>query len=283
MEMLPKIIRFTFVFALIILIFHVNCGKTPAGPNLENITHPVIWLSVSEMSFTATKAGMNTFIQALQVKNSGIETLSYFISDNSDWLGVKPASGSSSDNVNEYTVSVDISGLDEGNYSGTITINDSNTLNNPQTVSVSLEIRGPLKDNEISISCDPNSGGIGTIVTIPVTIKGNMQEIGAFGLELTYDATMFEYQNTSAGNLTGSWTAVDGNEIRPGTVRVEGYAGYADYVLKGSAGSIVKITLKVSCIACNDGQQSQICIQNYKDDIVGMISAPSCVTFTYKK
>ncbi len=76
---------------------------------------------------------------------------------------------------------------------------------------------------------------------------------------------------------------MDGNEISSGTVRVGGYAGYADYVSKGSAGSIVKITLKVSCSACNDGQQSQICIQNYKDDIVGMISAPSCVTFTYKK
>jgi hypothetical protein len=282
--MQSKTIWFTWVFSFLLLISFITCKKkTPTSPDLDEVTKPAIWVNVTALSFTASESGLNPGSQTLQVKNSGAGTLNYSISDDANWLSVLPSSGSSTGNIIDHTVSVDISGLKENKYSATITITDSNASNSPKPVSVSLEITPPITDNEISISCDPSSGGTGTIVTIPVKIKGNIQEIKAFGLELTYDPTMFEYQSVSKGDKTGDWISVDGNEVSSGTVRIGGFAGSADPIPKGSVGSIVKVTLKVTCSGCSNGKQSQICIRKYTDDIVGMTPKPSCATFTYNK
>ncbi len=271
------------IFFFILLVSNINCKKTPTTPEFEDITRPRIWVNVSEMSFIATQGGASPSSQTLQVKNSGIGALNYSISCDVDFVSVSPASGSSTDNVIEHTVSVDIRGISEGNYSDNITISDPSAGNSPLAVSVTVEISSPLADNEISISCDPRSGETGTTVTIPVAINGNINEIRAFGLELTYDSTMFEYQNVSKGDLTADWGVVDGNEISSGTVIIGVLAAQADPILAGGVGSIVNVTLKVTCSGCINGQQSQICIQNYTDDIAGMIPQPSCAIFTFRK
>jgi hypothetical protein len=284
MAMHSKTIWFTWAFSFLLLISINTCKKkTPTTPDLDEVTKPKIWINVSAMSFAATESGLNPGSQTLQIKNSGVSTLNYSISDDANWLSILPSSGSSNGNIIEHTVSVDISGLIAKKYSGTISITASNATNSPQSVSVSLEISSPLADNEISVSCDPSSGGIGTVVAIPVKIKGNIQEIKAFGLELTYDTTMFEYQSVSKGDKTGDWISVDGNEVSSGTVRIGGFAGSAAPILKGSVGSIVKVTLKVTCSGCDDGKKSQICIQYYTDDIAGMTPKPSCATFIYNR
>lgn len=282
---LKNILRLTLIFPFIVIIIYGSCckGKTPASPDLGDVEDPAIWINVSEMTFTGMELGENPASQQLQVKNSGAGTLTYTISCDMNCVIISPASGTSTGSVNEHTVSADISGLSLGNHTGTITITCSNATNSPMTVNVNFEISRPPTDNEISISRDPSSGGTGTIATISMAIKGNIQEIEAFGLELTYDATMFEYQSVSKGDRTGDWALVDGYEVSSGTIRIGGYAGNADSIPRGTVGSIVEVRLKVTCSACNDGQQSQICIQNYTDDIGEMTSAPSCVTFTYNR
>ena len=281
--MASKIVRSSLIFFFILLISYINCKKTPTTPEFEDITRPRIWVNVSDMSFSATQGGASPSSQTLQVKNSGIGTLNYTISCDIDFVSVLPASGSSTDNVVEHTVSVDIRGVSEGNYNGNISISDPSAGNSPYTVSVTVEISSPLTDNEISISCEPRSGETGTTVTIPVAINGNINEIRAFGLELTYDTTMFEYQTVSKGDLTADWGVVDGNEISSGTVIIGVLAAQANPISEGGVGSIVKVTLKVTGSGCINGQQSQICIQNYTDDIVGMTPQPCCAIFTYRK
>jgi len=281
--MVTKVIRTSLIFFFILLISNINCKKTPTTPEFEDITRPRIWVDISNMSFTSIQGGANPSSQTLQVKNSGIGTLNYTISCDVDFVSVSPESGSSTDNVNEHTVSADIRGVSEGNYNGSITISDPNAGNSPYTVSLTVGISNPLTDNEISISCEPRSGETGTTVAIPVAINGNINEIRAFGLELTYDSTMFEYQNVSKGDLTADWGVVDGNETSPGTVIIGVLAAQADPISPGGVGSIVKITLQVTCTGCSNGQQSQICIQNYTDGIAGMTPHPACAIFTYRE
>jgi hypothetical protein len=280
--MVSKIAR-SLIFFFILLISNINCKKTPTTSEFEDITRPRIWVNVSDMSFSATQGGASPSSQTLQVRNSGIGTLDYTISCDIDFVSVSPASGSSTDNVIEHTVSVDIRSIGEGNYSGSLTISDQAAGNSPHTVGMTVGISSPLADNEISISCDPRSGETGATVTIPVAINGNINEIRAFGLELTYDTTMFEYQNVSKGDLTADWGVVDGNEISPGIVIIGVLAAQADPILAGGVGSIVNVTLKVTCTGCINGQQSQICIQNYTDGIAGMTPQPSCAIFTYRE
>lgn len=281
--MVSKVLRASLIFFFILLVSNINCKKAPTTPEFEDITRPRIWVDISNMSFISTQGGANPSSQTLQVKNSGIGTLNYTISCDVDFVSVSPESGSSTDNINEHIVSADIRGVSEGNYNGSITISDSNAGNSPYTVSLTVGISSPLTDNEISISCEPRSGETETTVTITVAINGNINEIRAFGLGLTYDSTMFEYQSVSKGDLTADWGVVDGNETTPGTVIVGVLAAQADPISPGGVGSIVNVTLKVTCNGCSNGQQSQICIQNYTDGIAGMIPHPACAIFTYRE
>lgn len=279
-----KIIRLTLIISILLSVSSVHCKKKgPTSPDVDDLTKPVIWLSLSQISYTATESGPNPSDQKFQAKNSGKGTLNYTITDDAEWLSCAPPSGSSTGNVIEHTVTVDIKGLKQGTYGGKITIACADATNSPQIMNVGLKVDPPLTNNEISISCDPGSGFTGTLVTISVKIKGNSKEIKAFGLEFTFSTAMFEYQSVSKGDLTEGWTSVGGNVVSSGTVRVGGYAGGASPIPKWSIGSIVKVILKVTGSGCTDGQQSQINIQNCIDDIAGMAIESPSITFTYKK
>ena len=250
--------------------------------NISQQQPPEIWVSPVSLTFIGTEGGSNPSSQSLKIKNSGAQTLNYTLSDDAGWLSVSPTSGSSTGEENSHTVSVNISGMSSGSYPGTITITDSNASNNPQTVSVTLNLSSPPSDDEISISCDPSSGGTGTIVSIPITINGNQNEIEYFGLKMTFDTSMFQFHSISKGSLTGDWATVDGNEIS-GTITIGGFMGSGTPVSAGSSGSLAIVKLKVTCGACSDGQQSQISINTYTDDIQGMTPEPAYTKFTYRK
>lgn len=242
---------------------------------------PQIWVSTGSLSFSAQEGGSNPSVQSIDIRNSGQQTLNYTISINKNWLNVNPTSGTSTGGTNTHNVSVDIAGMGSGTYSGTITIADPNASNSPQYVSVTLQITSAPTQNEISVSRSPKSGGTGTVVDVAISIKGNINEIKAFGLDLTFDPTMFSYQGFSTGDLTGNWSGVDANETTAGTVKVGGWGG-TNSIPAGSSGSIVVIQLKVTCSGCSINDQSDICISKFTDDIKSMSASPGCVTFTYK-
>jgi hypothetical protein len=246
---------------------------------------PEILVSPTSLSFSAEEGGSNPSSQSIGIRNSGQQTLNYTISDDAAWLSVSPGSGSSTGGENSHAVSVDISGLSSGTHNGTITITDSNASNDPQTVSVTLIIETLPSDNEISVSCSPNSGSPGATITVTIAIDGNISDISSFGLDLTYDSNVLDFQDFSvSGTLTESWgSGVAANEASDGLVKVGGYGG-TNSILKGSQGTLIEIYLTViDCSSCSNGQQSQICIENFTDDIAGMTTAPGCVTFTYNQ
>jgi hypothetical protein len=135
----------------------------------------------------------------------------------------------------------------------------------------------------ITIVCSPTSGDKDTVVTVTVSIKDNQQEVGVFGMDMTFPSNMFDYTGASIGSLTGSWAAVDGNEVSAGNLRIGGFKGSASAVAKNSDGSIVVITFEVDGTSLAGGQQGQICIKNYTDDIVGIPPESACTSFTLAK
>ena len=112
---------------------------------------PEIWVSPTSMTFSGEVGGSNPSSQNMVIRNNGEETLNYTISDDSNWLSVKPASGSSTGQDIVHTVSVNISGLSEGTHNGTITITDANAVNSPQKVGVTLNL-GKQTPPEISVA-----------------------------------------------------------------------------------------------------------------------------------
>ncbi len=140
-----------------------------------------------------------------------------------------------------------------------------------------------LGGNSILVACDPASAGPGTTVAVAVLIVENSQEIRVFGLEMSFDSQVFEYQEVSSGNLTSGWTAVDANEVNPGTLRIGGFAGGGSIIPGGSRGAVAVVRLKVAAATSASSEQSQICVHHLTDDLSGFQPEPACATFTLKK
>jgi len=249
---------------------------------------PEIWVSKNSLSFEATIGGSNPPSPSIFIKNSGGGTLSYNITWDASWMSVSPTSGTSQGAERKHTVSVNIGGLSAGTHNGTITITDPKATNSPQQVNVTLEISEqppppppppPPTTNEVGISISPSSGPTGTIVTLTIFVDGNTSEISsAFGLELNYNTSIFQYLDTSAGDLTGSWAAVDGG-ASGGTITVGGFRGSGSIIPVSSQGSIAVVRLSV--IYSGSSQSTQITLGNLVDDLVGMTINPGSVWFTY--
>ncbi|UCE40739.1 MAG: hypothetical protein JSV17_15020 [Candidatus Aminicenantes bacterium] len=251
--------------------------------NINKNKPPIISLSTGNLNFAAIQGGSDPPSKSFTVRNTGGGELKYSVEWDADWLLVGPDKGQSAGGAHQkHTVSVNTGGLSTGSYQGTIFVSDSQASNTPQQISVNLNITNPSSDNSISISCNPSSAQTNTIVNFPISIRGNLNEISVFGLELTFDTNIFQLHSIVDGSLTRSWAAVDGNEVSAGTIKIGGFAGSANPIPKSSTGTIVIVKLKVKSTASSN-QQTKVRIQNYIDDIQGMTPSSASTTFTYLK
>jgi len=243
---------------------------------------PKIGISTKSLVFNGSQGESDPSPKSFTIWNAGGGVLKYTIDCAANWLSVTPATGQSEGAGRTHSVFVNTAGLDAGNYQGVIGVSDSNASNTPQKISVSLNITSPPTDNAISVSCNPSSAKTNTIVSFPITIRGNLSEISVFGLDLTFDTSIFQYHSTAKGSLTGGWAAVDGNEISSGTVKIGGFAGSANPIPISSEGSIVIIKFKVISTSSTN-RQTQVWIKNYIDDIQGLTPSSTSTNFTYLK
>ena len=101
---------------------------------------PLISEQPEQVEFAGFTDGNNPAPQSLYIYNTGTDELNWQISEGCDWLTAEPNSGSSTGEINEVNLSVDITGLGPGVYNCELTISDPNASNNPQVVTVSLNI-----------------------------------------------------------------------------------------------------------------------------------------------
>ncbi|MDP2989542.1 MAG: FG-GAP-like repeat-containing protein, partial [Kiritimatiellota bacterium] len=86
----------------------------------------------------------NAASQSFDVWNSGNGSISYSITENSDWLSVTPGSGASSGERDTIQVNYNTSGLAAGNYTATITVTASGAVGSPATIAVTLTVSAGL-------------------------------------------------------------------------------------------------------------------------------------------
>jgi hypothetical protein len=135
----------------------------------------------------------------------------------------------------------------------------------------------------ISLTCNPVTAAKDEVVSVSVFIKNNTKELRVFGLETAFDSGMFQYQEVRRGTLTGGWAEVDGNEVGPGSLRVGGFSGSGATIPVSSEGTLAEIRLKVTGGDYGNGHQSQVCVEQYTDDLAEFKPASACSTFTLKK
>lgn len=126
-----------FGLAVLLLGSIVACGE-PAS----------IVIEPTSLNFTAEQEGTNPPSQILSIRNSGGGTLSWSASSDADWLTLSPDSGNSTSEVDNVTLSVNISSMDSGYYVALAIVSASGATNTPQAAVVSLSIEAPHGQEE---------------------------------------------------------------------------------------------------------------------------------------
>jgi len=121
------------------------------------VTDPTISVSEDSFEFTATVDGADPDEETLEIWNSGPGTITWSVEVESeeDWLDLDPEDGTSTGEHDDVTLSVDISDLDAGSYEATISINATEAVNSPETVTVDLEVTE--EEEEPTIDFSPSS------------------------------------------------------------------------------------------------------------------------------
>jgi len=119
----------------------INTPRTLAvSLTITETEAPTIAIGPASLSFNAVAGQANPANKTLEIWNSGTGTLDWSVSDGAAWLALAPASGSSSGEQDEVTVSVNTAGMSAGDYSATINILAAGATNTPRTLAVSLTI-----------------------------------------------------------------------------------------------------------------------------------------------
>ena len=166
----------------IIKISEASTG-TPADTGnamFSIISRPTIHINPNKLNFSAKKNGAVTDPQEIRIVNKGGGTLNWSISSDASWLTVSPVTGTGDGII---TVSVNPGGLDEGTYSGSITVSDPNADNSPQTISVTLKVKIDSPDmapfGEFSTPAD------GAVVSGSIPVTGwALDETGVKGVKI---------------------------------------------------------------------------------------------------
>jgi len=118
----------------------VNAFGTTTGELWSFDTNQAqIGLNVTTLPRTVQQ-GNNLPNDSFTVTNVGSGTLTYTISDNVSWLQVSPSSGVSTGEADPLAIIYATQGLGVGNYVATISVQDPNATNSPQTITVHLEV-----------------------------------------------------------------------------------------------------------------------------------------------
>jgi hypothetical protein len=126
-------------------VFAIYSGGTGASMSLDR----------DRLIFGAGQSGTSPAAQTFSVSNVGSGTMNWTVTDNADWLSTSPTSGTDSGTVE---VSVAVSGLAAGNYSGEITVSSAEAANSPKRVTVELTVYGGTGSAPFGVFATPVDG-----------------------------------------------------------------------------------------------------------------------------
>jgi hypothetical protein len=125
------------ILVLFILWAGASLGAlaSPAAPI------PTIKLTPATLTINAPEVGPTPGPSTLTLQNTGDGKLNWTATSTDSWLSVKGTAGSLNKSGSiDLSVSVSLSGLSAGTYTGKITITDPAASNNPQSCTVTLQI-----------------------------------------------------------------------------------------------------------------------------------------------
>jgi len=211
---------------------------------------PTIAVSPDNLAFDAIEEGENPPAQMLELCNRESGTVDWSLTENTAWLSETPTSGSlGEDECEDITVSVDVTGMEAGDYSATITITGSGEVQVP----VSLHIE-PAKLSASSLSILPQQVEPGEEVTISINVANTGGETGSYNAVLYINGVVEDNQTVSLAGGTSKNVIFTVTKSQPGVydVSLAGQSGQFEVVGGGgwfgdglSTGGIIAIVVAV--------------------------------------
>ncbi|OQX83402.1 hypothetical protein B6D60_10535, partial [candidate division KSB1 bacterium 4484_87] len=173
---------------------------------------------VPDLSVTPTSLdfGSNETIKTFSLKNDGSGTLSWTITDNKDWISVTPTQGSTTDETEAISVTVDRSNLAAGSYTGQVTITSNGGT---ETVAITASKEVPslsVSPTSLSFSESDNSktfaitnSGTGALTWSVSNDRSWISvtpENGTTTSETDYVTVSVDLSNLGAGTYSGTIT-----------------------------------------------------------------------------
>jgi hypothetical protein len=124
--------------------------------SLTVTAQPVLGLSPTTFSFTATQGAANPAPKTLNVTNPGTGTLTWSVTDDATWLTLTPASGTTTTGTSQVTLSVNTLGLLTGPFTAAITVTATTATNSPQTIPVTMTVNAP-STSSATLTWTPNT------------------------------------------------------------------------------------------------------------------------------
>ena len=125
-------------------------------------------------------AGLHTLDPiALDVWNSGAGSLTYTLSENSDWMSLSQTSGSSSGGRQTIVLNFDTDELPVGTYAGEISIRSDEASNDPIEIGIIVDVFDDFDHFEIGTIPSPRPAGIPFPVNIYACNASN-ETVGLF-------------------------------------------------------------------------------------------------------
>jgi len=179
-------------------------------------TNPTLSVSPDSLTFSAEVGGANPTDQFFLIENTGGGSFDYTLSEDISWLTAAPMSGGPIPPTDTVLVSVDISGLSEGNYEGDIIVTAPGAQGSPDTVHVTLHIEASdlqlLQGIEVPkefalLPAFPNPFNSTTLLTYCIPVSGKVT-LGIYNTSGQRVTTLFNGVQ-SPGIHTVSWNPSD--------------------------------------------------------------------------
>jgi FlgD Ig-like domain/Abnormal spindle-like microcephaly-assoc'd, ASPM-SPD-2-Hydin/HYDIN/CFA65/VesB-like, Ig-like domain len=238
---------------------------------------PEIEADPASIAFGDTPAG-DAAAESLRVHNTGTELLHVTGVASSSPYFTSPTAGFDVAAGDSALLTVGFVPDSIGAFSGTLTIS-SDAGGDPE-LAIPLTGRGVVNCGApcVAPSLRPVDvqGSHGFSFWLDVLLTGNPQPVGSLGFDLHFDPS--HLVSLDSVRTTSPLTTLEANTIAPGIVRVGAFGGVGSEVPANLDGSLLQLLFEVDCVSCTPGEQSDLFVSDFVDDLAGI--TPCCGTLT---
>ena len=205
-------------------------------------SQPIISVTPASIAFSYTLGGATPSAASLNVANIGGGTLSFTVSSNAPWLTASPLGGSAPQSL---LVTVSITGLAAGTYTGQVTVTSSGAQGSPFVIPVTLTVNAApqpiLSVTPASLSFSYVVGGANPS---PATLNVANTGTGSLNFTASSNATWLLASPTASSAPQSERVTVSVAGLVPGT-----YTGQVTITASGAQGSPKAIPVNLTVTA----------------------------------